>query len=218
MKNSFRSISFIIPFLTIILLITFIVPFIPGIENGVLFFSLLVFLIIIIFPLMQGIIRYVYYKKYFVKSNFYFSLKIGETKTFQRVLYYLLVILVLIYPIVGREFNFKNLTSTNIIVTLIFLVLSEIMLYFSFSKTNVNFMKDKILILGSDFRMDLPMGNPIKSNSGIYFYNEFENYSFNKNILTLYLSENDKIKAKLPDDLKPKVIAFLENKKINVKR
>ncbi|MDM8534850.1 hypothetical protein QUF55_09150, partial [Clostridiaceae bacterium HSG29] len=60
--------------------------------------------------------------------------------------------------------------------------------------------------------------NPIKSNSGIYFYNEFDNYSFKKNILTLYLSENDKIKAKLPDNLKPQVIGFLENKKINVKR
>jgi hypothetical protein len=122
------------------------------------------------------------------------------------------------YPIIGRELKFNNLTFTNLIITFLFVIISEIMLYFSFSKTKINFMKSGILIIGYDFRIDLPMGSPVKSNSGFYLYSEFSCYLLKKNILTLYISENDKIKIKLPKKLEPQVISFLANKKIDIKK
>lgn len=218
MKNSFNSISFIIPFLTIILLITFIVPSIPGIENGVIFFTTLVFLVVILFPLLQGLIRYLYFKQFNDKNNFFFALNLGESKLYQRIMYYLLVFLVLIYPIIGRELNFNRLVIINIIITILFIILSEIMLYLTFSKTNINFMKNGILIIGYDFRIDLPVVNSIKSNSGFYSYDDFTCYSLKNNILTLYINENDKIKAKLVKELEPQVLGFLITKKIELKK
>lgn len=218
MKNSFRAISFIIPFLSIILMITFILPYIPGVENGIVFFSILAFLAIVLFPFLQALIRYLYYIKFYDKNNYFFSIELGEKKLFQRILYYIFIFLILIFPIVGKNFNFKNLSKENIITTIIFILISEIILYFTHKKTKLKFMSNGLLIIGLDLRLDIPMGNSLSSNSGFYSYNEFKYYSINKGTLTLYINENDKIKGKLPKEIEPQTIAFLNNKEIRIKR
>lgn len=218
MKNSFRAVSFIIPFLTIIFSITYIIPKIPGIENGTLFFSVLMFLVIGIFPLFQGIIRYVYFRKYFQQSKFFFSIKLGESKLYQRVYYYLLIFVVLIFPLIGRAFEFSNLKPVNYIIIGLFIILSEVLLYLSYEHTKVRFMSDGILIIGSDFRIDLPIGGPMRSHSGFYYYGEIHWYQLKKNRIKFELDNNDVIEGQLPDNFKNQIIHFLASKDISTKK
>lgn len=218
MKNSFRAVSFIIPFLSIIFSITYIIPKIPGIENGTLFFSVLMFLVIGIFPLLQGAIRYFYFKKYLYQSKFFFSIKLGESKLYQRVYYYLLIFVVLVFPLIGREFEMSNLESSNILIIGFFVVISEILLYLSYKYTKVRFMSDGILIIGSDFRIDLPVGGPMRSHSGFYYYGEIQSYQLKNNHIKFELDNNDVIEGQLTDDIKKQVIHFLASKDINTKK
>lgn len=218
MKNSFRAVSFIIPFLSIIFSITYIIPKIPGIENGTLFFSVLMFLVIGIFPLFQGAIRYFYFKKYLYQSKFFFSIKLGESKLYQRVYYYLLIFVVLVFPLIGREFEMSNLESSNLLIIGFFVVISEILLYLSYKYTKVRFMSDGILIIGSDFRIDLPIGGPMRSHSGFYYYGEIHWYQLKNNRIKFELDNTDVIEGQLTDDIKKQVIHFLASKDISTKK
>lgn len=218
MKNSFRAVSFIIPFLTIIFSITYIIPKIPGIENGTLFFSLLIFLAIVIFPLFQGAIRYIYFKKFLHQSKFFFSIKLGETKLYQRVYYYLLIFLVLIFPLIGRNFEISNLKPINFLIIGFFLIISEVLLYLSYEHTKVRFMSNGILIIGSDFRIDLPIGGPMRSHSGFYYYGEIHWYQVKNDHIKFELDNNDVIEGLLPEGIKKQVIHFLASKDISTKK
>lgn len=218
LKNSFRAISFIIPFLSIIFSITYIIPKIPGIENGTLFFSVLMFLVIGIFPLFQGAIRYIYFKKHFNQTKLFFNIKLGESKLYQRVYYYLFIFIVLVFPLVGREFQFKNLKPLNLLIIGLFIVLAETLLYLTHHYTKINFMSNGILIIGSDFRIDLPIGGAMRSHSGFYYYGEIHWYDLKKNHLKLELDNNDIIEGYLEDDIERQVIGFLQNKEINTKK
>ena len=218
LKNSFRAVSFIIPFLSIIFSITYIIPKIPGIENGTLFFSVLMFLVIGIFPLFQGAIRYLYFKKHYYQSKFFFSIKLGESKLYQRVYYYLLIFLVLVFPLIGRSFEFNNLGLTNFLTIGFFVILSELLLYLSYQYTRIRFMSDGILIIGGDFRIDLPIGGPMRSHSGFYYYGEIHWYTLKNNHIKFELDNNDIIEGELSDDLKKQIIGFLQSKEINTKK
>lgn len=218
LKNSFRAVTFIIPFLMIVLSITYIIPNIPGIENGTLFFSLLIFLIIGVFPLIQGGIRYFYFNKYKYQGKYFFNIPLGESKLFQRVLYDLLIFIILIFPIIGRGFNISNLTQWNILVTFGFIALAEVILFITYRFTKIHFLSSGILIHGPDFRMDLPMGTPLKSHSGFYFYGEIHSYEIKKNHLTLHIDNNDKIEGMITQDIRAQVLSFLSNKGIPMKK
>lgn len=218
MKNSFRAISFIIPFLTIVFSITYIIPKIPGIENGTLFFSVLMVLVIGIFPTLQGAIRYLYFKKYFKQSKFFFNIKLGESKLYQRVYYYLFIFIILIFPLIGRSFELSNLKPINLAIVAFFVVFAEILLYLSYQYTKINFMSNGILIIGSDFRIDLPIGGSMRSHSGFYYYGEIHWYELKNNYIKFELSNNDVIEGRLEDDIKKQVIGFLQSKEINAKK
>ncbi|HKL41452.1 MAG TPA: hypothetical protein VJ962_02540 [Clostridia bacterium] len=218
MKNSFRAVSFIIPFLTIIFSITYIIPKIPGIENGTLFFSVLMFLVIGVFPLFQGAIRYIYFRKFLYQSNFFFSIKLGESKLYQRVYYYLLIFLVLVFPLIGRNFELKNLKPINFLIIGFFIIISEVLLYLSYEHTKIKFMSNGILIFGSDFRVDFPIGGPMRSHSGFYYYSEIHWYKVKKDHIKFELDNNDVIEGRLPDGIKKQVIHFLAGKDIRTKK
>ena len=218
MKNSFKGINFVVPFMLIVSIFSFIVPNIPGIENGNLFFILLVSSVILVFPLIQCFLRYLYLKKHFNKHNYLFDLKLAESKFFQRIIYYLLIFTVLIFPIIGTSLNFDNLTYFNIIVIIISIFASELLLYISFNKTKFYFYKDKILIFGIDLRLNFPIGNTLNSRSGVYHYGEFKYFRQKNNTVTLFLTENDSLKMHLPDNLKKQITNYLIDQGINYKK
>lgn len=218
MNNSFKAIIFVIPFMLIVSIFSFIVPNIPGIENGNLFFVLLVSSIVIIFPLIQCFLRYLYFKKHFDKHNYLFDLKLAESKLSQRITYYLFIFLILVFPIIGTNFNFNNLANFNILVIILSVLASELLLYISFNKTKSYFYKDKILIFGIDLRIHLPIGNTLNSNSGVYYYGEFKYFKQKNNTLILFLTENDSLKIHLPENFEKQITNYLMDQGIKYRK
>jgi len=87
-----------------------------------------------------------------------------------------------------------------------------------FNKTKFYFYKDRILIFGIDLRINLPIGNTLNSNSGVYHYGEFKYFKQKSNTLTLYLTENDTLKMYLPENFKKQITNYLVDQGINYKK
>lgn len=96
---------------------------------------------------------------------------------------------------------------------LLFIVITEIYLLITVQNTIINFLNNSIIVSGIDFRIDIPLNDPMQSISGIYDYRDFISYSMKEDILKLYLDNSrGTLSMVLPKDKVPHVIAFLQSK------
>jgi hypothetical protein len=145
----------------------------------------------------------------------FFTLNLKESKLYQRVIFYGLVFFIVIFPVVGTNFDFSNINTKVLLTFIVWAFVGELVIQWTYQKTKVNFMNDGLLITGHDLRIDLPLNNALRSHSGMYGYFELSAFELVNGNLKLYLDKNrGHIITNLPEDKKEAIIQFLISKNI----
>lgn len=203
MNNTKRSLIFIASFLLTTFFFSMLMYFLPNISLRYIFYLSLY----CIMPIMFLIIRTIYIKKYIKNGTVFFSLKSRLNILQPRLILYVIIIF--------TEYKYYN-TFSNInmyLTILLFVFITEIYLFITVKKTSINFLNNSIILSGIDFRIDIPLNDPIQSTSGIYDYRDFISYSMKEDILKLYLDNSrGTLSMVLPKDKVPHVISFLQSK------
>ncbi|SKC51219.1 hypothetical protein [Maledivibacter halophilus] len=218
MNNSKRSIGFVIAFMTVISIITFILPNINleslGNSIEVIFPNILFFLFIIVFSSIQFIFRLILTSKYYIRDKIFFFLDIVPSKIYNRLIFYLGIFILFLWPAIASK-NLSFISIKAIINLIIWIFITEILLYITYKYTKIHFMTDGILIRGLDFRIDVPLNDKLSNHSGFYPYYNIQKYTVEKNKLILYLyNSTGSIEGYITSDKLKAVAAFLESKKI----
>lgn len=209
-----RSLISIIAFMACITIFSFVMPqfdFIFATDLNLLNSTLA--LIIVIFPGVEALVRHFMTSKAYDPGKFFFSVTMNENYTRQGVYYAILIAVILIMPF-ARGSVYVTLTQV-IISTIFWLFVSAGLLLITQKKTKVHFMNDAIIIKGIDLRLEFPLNDPIRSNSGIYTFRDFAGFYVEGADIQLFLKDKQgHIKASLPQDKVQHIIAFLLSKEI----
>ncbi len=209
-----RSFISIIAFMACITIFSFVMPlsdFVFASDLNLLNSTLA--LIVVIFPAVEALVRYYLTSKSYDPGKFFFSIEMNEKYIRQGLYYALLIIVILVIPFArGSVF----LTIPQVIISSLFwLAVSAGMLFITQKKTKVHFMSDVIIIKGVDLRLEFPMNDPIRTNSGIYSFRDFTGFYIEGTKIQMFLKDKQgHIKAVLPEDKVQHIIAFLVSKEI----
>ncbi|RKD25268.1 hypothetical protein SAMN02745883_01553 [Caminicella sporogenes DSM 14501] len=221
MNNSKRVMIFTIALMSVIILLPFILTFTYTNKTAYLqirYSNILFFSFVIIFSLVQSLVRIFITSKYYIKDKILFSLKLSPSKLYNRLVFYFQLIAMSIIPLIKNN-SFNNFSFSLLIFNFtIWITIIELFLYISYKYTKVYFMTDGILIRGLDLRMDLPINDDIRSHSGFYPYFDIENFTIKNNILKLQIYGNrGYIEVIIPSDKIKHIKTYLESKKIYCK-
>ena len=205
MNNTKRSLIFSASFLLTTFFFAMLMFFLPNMPLRYIFYlSLYCFM-----PIMFFIIRAIYIKRYIKNGTVFFSLKSKLSILQSRLILYVIIIF--------TEYKYYN-TFSNInmyLTILLFIFITEIYLLITVKTTSINFLNNSIIVSGIDFRIDIPLNDPIQSTSGIYNYRDFTSYSMKEDNLKLYLDNSrGTLSMVLPKDKVPHVISFLQSKEM----
>jgi len=170
-------------------------------------------LIIIAFPAFEALVRYFLTKKEYDPGKYFFDIPMNEKYIRQGIYYTLLILVILVVPFVRGQVYLS--ISQVIMSAIVWLLVSVGMLFVTQKYTRVHFMKDTIIIKGIDLRIEFPMNDPLRTNSGIYGYHAFSGFYIEGTELQMFLKDKEgHIKATLPQDKVQHIIAFLISKEI----
>ncbi len=170
-------------------------------------------LIVIAFPAFESLIRFILTKKDYDPGKYYFDIAMNEKYIRQGLYYALLIIVILIVPF-ARGQVFLSIPQV-IISAIVWFAISGGMLFMTQKFTRVHFMKDGIIIKGIDLRLEFPMNDPIRTNSGIYSFRSFAGFYVEGTQLQIFLKDKQgHIKATLPEDKVQHIIAYMISKEV----
>ena len=214
MSNSTRSIIFTISFLIMMSFFSFLMPkFDFFFDEYLVFINSIITLIVIFFPLIQGICRFVYTRKAIRSEKILFSFKIKQNMTYYRLLNYTFIFLVILFPIYKRIYSEDMTTLALQIIS--WIGLSELLIQISSKTIKAHFTNNCIIISGIDLRIDIPLSDGIKTHSGIYSYFDIRNFKLENNTLIFNLeNQGGKLFVNLQKDLESPVIHYLASKNI----
>ena len=219
MNNSKRSIIFFISFMVVMCIFSFIVPRLPiNYENelgDIIFINLLYFLFLLLLPLLQMGLRFLYTSKDYIKENVFFSIPLTKKNIYNRLVYYIIAIFIFLIPVItSRDIN--TLGISELISFGYWMLIIEVILRVSNKNTKIYFMKNGILLRGYDMSIDIPLGNDLMNHSGFYYYTQFNLYDLNDNNFKLFMTGDlGHIIGELDDEKIEPVKAFLSTKHIS---
>lgn len=218
MNNTKRSINFAIAFMSVISILTFIIPNINlealGKNMEIVFPNVLFFLFIIVFSFVQFLFRIFMTSKHYIKDKIFFSINLKPSRLYSRMISYFAVITLFLWPVITSK-DFSTITLGSIFNLLIWVLVVEFLLYISYRYTKIYFMTDGILVKGLDFRIDIPLNDGISNHSGFYPYYDIQKYTIDNNFLKLILyNSSGMIEGYITDERIKPVAAFLESKEI----
>lgn len=218
MNNTKRSINFVVAFMSVISILTFIIPNINlealGENMEIIFPNVLFFLFVIVFSFVQFVFRNLITSKHYIKDKIFFSITLKPSRLYSRMISYFVVITLFLWPVIASK-KFSNVTLESMLNLLIWALVVEILLYISYKYTKIYFMTDGILVRGLDFRIDIPLNDGISNHSGFYSYYDIQKYTVDNNSLKLILyNSRGIIEGHITDERIKPVAAFLESKEI----
>lgn len=204
--------------MSIMCILSFVVPSLPidfDTPIGELIFNnILYFLLIIVFPFIQMLIRYYTTSKQAIKENIFFSVPLGGKNIYNRLVYYIITLFIFFIPLITMK-SLAYINMKEVLSLVVWFIIIELMLRLSIKHTLVHFTKDGILVRGVDMSIDIPLGNDLYNHSGFYNYKLFDEYELEGNTLKLYLDgDRGNIICVIPDEIIEPVLAFLGAKHI----
>lgn len=216
MNNTTRSLIFFASLLAIVFYYFSIMPMLPfAMEQPNFYINYLAASVLVIFPLIQLIMRKWVLKKYQLKDESIFQLSIHDAKAVHRITFYAIAFLIILLPVTGNRFDLSALLPVHYFTFAIWVFISEFWIFITYKTTKAYFGKKYILISGFDFRLDFPLGSILYSHSGVYHYQDFKHYYIEGQILYLIL-ENDrgKIAVEATDSVLSHVASYLNAQKV----
>lgn len=218
MNNSKRSVLFTVAFITVMFIFSFIMPKYDAFFGDTFrFINGVLFLILILYPTLQMLMRYFYGQHSLKKDHVFFTLSIKENMTYYRLVNILFIALLLGYPILKGLLTPSQVTK-YIIAGLIWLCITEGLIQVSSRTVKAHFAHRQLILKGLDFRIDMPVGDGLKSHSGVYSYSDFTAFTYKQGLLTLYLYDGvGKVNINVHEDMSKQVTSYLGTKKIKFK-
>jgi len=182
-------------------------------NNYIVFINSIIALIIIFFPLIEGICRLVYTRKFINSEKILFSFKTKQNMAYYRLLNYTFIFLAILFPI------YKQLYSEDMISLIMqiasWLIISELIIQISSKTLKAHFTNNFIIISGLDMRIDLPLSDGLKTHSGKYSYSDIRNFKLENGTMIFNLeNQPGKLFISLPENLYDPVIHYLGSKNI----
>lgn len=218
MNNSKRSVIFVVAFITVMFIFSFIMPQYDAFFGDTFrFINGVLFLILVLYPVLQMLMRYGYGSYGLKRDHQFFALPIKENMMYYRLVNILFIGLLLGYPVVKGLLT-PDLLPKYLIGAGVWALITEAFIQISARTTKAIFCHRQLIIRGWDMRIDMPVGDGLKSHSGVYSYKDFTIYTYNQGILTLYLYDGvGKVCVTVPEDMGKQVTSFLGSKKMTFK-
>ncbi|MBN2898702.1 MAG: hypothetical protein JXO44_08000 [Clostridia bacterium] len=218
MNNSKRSVIFTVAFIVVMFVFSFVMPqFDAFFSDTFRFINGVLFLILILYPALQMLMRWVYTDRHLKKDHTFYTLKVKDNMTYYRLINILFVGLLLGFPIVKGLLT-PDQRTTYLLGAMVWLIITEALIQISSRSLKAYFGHGQLIVKGFDFRLDLPFGDAIKSHSGVYEYRNITVFTYKDGLLTLHLYDNaGKINILLHEDVSKQVMAYLGTKKIQHK-
>ncbi|GAU78017.1 hypothetical protein [Fusibacter sp. 3D3] len=216
MNNTTRSLIFFAGLAAVVFYYFSIIPLLPfAMEQPNFYIHYLAASVLVIFPLVQLLMRKWVLKKYQLKDEFLFHLNIHDAKAVHRITFYAISFLIILLPVTGNRFDLSALLPVHYFTFAFWVFISEIWIFVTYKTTKAYFGKAYILISGYDFRLDFPLGSILYSHSGVYYYSDFKYYYIEGQTLYLIL-ENDrgKIAVESTDAVLSNVASYLNAQKV----
>ncbi len=218
MNNSKRSVLFTVAFITVMFIFSFIMPQYDAYFGDTFrFINGVLFLILVLYPSIQMAMRYFYGQYGRKRDHEFFSLPIKENMTYYRLVNILFIALLLGYPL-AKKLLTPDLVTKYIIAGVVWLIITEGFIQLSARTLKAHFGHRQLIVQGIDMRIDMPVGDGLKSHSGVYAYREITMYTYHEGLLTLYLYDGvGKISVAVHEDMSKQVTSYLSSKKITFK-
>ncbi len=204
----------IVAFISCIFVFSFIMPASDFIFSSDLnLINGTIALIIIMFPAVEALMRALMTRRPYNPGKFFFSVPMQVSYYRQAFYFGLLIVILLVVPFMRGS---ASMSLFDVITSAVcWSIVALVLLYITQKKTFIHFMSDAIIIKGIDLRLEFPMNDPIRSNSGIYSFKDFSGFYIEGTHLKLFLKDKQGyIKAQLPGDKVQHITAFLLSKEI----
>lgn len=191
----------------------------PNIINNIIS-PLLITLGILFLILIQTIIKYIVNKKILKTNESLASASITKFKAKERFLPYTLLIIVYIIPLT-REFVFNNTTIIRLLLFIGAVMIIEVILRISNKNIKIYFLKNGVLILGFDTRIEIPLGTSMNlyNDSGFYSYSYLKEYLILQDRIILFLrNDYGQIEFLANNELKRQFTGLMAQNKIPVRK
>lgn len=218
MNQSTRTIVFFSSIAVMFIYYLMVIPILPmALEHETLYANYTFASFFIFVPLVQMILRKRILHRY--KADVLFEFKIHDPIIVQQLIYWIFAYLLIIRPLTPNLTNFEFVESVHVYTFIGWLVFSEILMAITYKTTKAGFSGDHILIDGMDFRIDFPFGNALYSQSGVYFYDDFDHFIYEGDRLIMTLKGDlGKVVIKVPNHLQKQVGEFLKAKQVEMPR
>ncbi|MFA5524214.1 MAG: hypothetical protein WDA24_07635 [Tissierellales bacterium] len=181
--------SFFIALVLVSLLFQIISPLIANMDQGTIFniiSPLFTTIGLLLFILLQALIRYMFYKKLLTSDVSLVSANITKFGLKERLLPYTILMFIHLPAFLGQiVLNYTFIIRILMIIGSIIII--ELLLRITNQNTRVYLRNNDILITGFDGRSEIPFGVSININndSGFYRYKDIENYKVLPNHIEL---------------------------------
>lgn len=215
--------SFFITIIALSLLFQFISPSLVNMDESVMFnviSPLFTTAGLIIFVILQSIIRYLFYKKTLKSNTSFVYANITKFAMKERMLPYAFLLLIHLAPFLGK-IVFDYTFMIRILLFIGSIIIIELLLRISNKKVKVFFQRNGILITGFDARIEIPLGVSINiyNDSGFYSYKDIDEYAVLQDRMELKLINNyGKIVFMANGELKRQVTGLMVQNKVPIRK
>jgi len=221
MNQTTRTILFFSGLVAMALYYFLIIPFLPlARSNPIVYANYTFATLFLVFPITQAFLRLRVLNRYKLKEDdFLFEYPLHDAKLIQHITFILFGYLFILKPLMPSFFDFSTLKLPHLLSFVLWIAFSECLLWLTYHKTHVQFGKSHIIIMGYDFRIDMPFASPLYSHSGVYDYDNFLSFRKEGTHLIMTLQQDmGKIVTVVPEELMVPVMSYLKAKGIKEER
>lgn len=184
MKNTMKSLVFIVSFFSFLILISLsnyiLYPLFNNFQQVIYISYVFTALSFIALLFVQAYTRRIYVNKLLRNSNILFKVKCEAARPIDKVLLYVLPAIAVFYPLIAKRV-FDTYTIAQLLIFAALIAAIEIILLFTKRTMEASITDRGIAISGIDIRIELPINANYPNASGFYPYERLLSFLFVNN-------------------------------------
>jgi len=166
----------------------------------------------------QGFLKLKWNKKLLSQSKVFLEINGDNFTKTEKSWIYLFLVLIYFAPAIANS-SFKSISMTNIILFVVFLIISIFLLKYSEKTMRIIFTQEGIVVTGLDLRIDISLGHPLHNATGFYPYDMIDGYLPLQDGLELFIEyEQGKITLNTSGEEKNQILYILKQHEIEMRK
>lgn len=218
-----KSIAFFISFMVTIAFIS-ILPLIlnPMLKNSSRakdsILPIILSIGLIFFMFFQGFLKFKWNKKLLSQSKVFLEIDGDNFTKTEKSWIYLFLVLIYFASVIANV-SFKSISIINIVLFVVFLIISIFLLKYSEKTMKIIFTQEGIVVTGMDLRIDIPLGQPLHNTTGFYPYTMIDGYLPLQDGIELFIEyEQGKITLNTRGEEKNQILYILKQNEIEMRK